>query len=80
MSKKRKVEDPLTSCSPPRRVRRVSMSEGSDKDVQVNREGSGPALSAPELVSIVTVWIPAKPREEEGVDPGAFRDLEELLD
>ena len=46
VSKKRKVEDPLTSCSPPRRVRRVSMSEGSDKDVQINREGSGQTPSA----------------------------------
>ena len=26
------------------------------------------------------VWSPVKPREEEGVDSRAFRDLEELLD
>ena len=80
MSKKRKIEDPLTSCSPAQRVRLVSTSEGSDKDELVNGEGSGQALSAPELVFIVTVQSPAKSREEEGVDSRAFRDLEELLD
>ena len=37
-------------------------------------------LSAPELVSTATVGSSAKPREEKGVDPGAFQDLEELLD
>ena len=80
MSKKRKIEAPLTSCSPARRVRLVSTSQGSDKDEQTNGEGSGQAASTPELVSIVTVQSPAKPREEEGVDSRAFQDLEELLD
>ena len=46
VSKKRKVEDPLTSCSPARRFRLVSTLEGSDKDVQINREGSGQTPSA----------------------------------
>ena len=80
VSKKRKVEDPLTSCSPARRVRLMSTSEDNNKDVPENREGSGQAPSAPDLVSIATVRSPAKPKEEEGVDSGAFRDLEELLD
>ena len=80
MSKKRKIEDPLICCSPARRVRLISNSEGRNNDEQSNAESSGQAPSAPELVSIVTVWSPIKPRDEEGVDSKAFRDLEELLD
>ena len=79
-SKKRKIEDPLMCCSPAQKVRLVSTSECSNTEEQDNAEGSGQALSAPELVSIVTVRSPAKPREQEGVDSRTFRDLEELLD
>ena len=80
MSKKRKIEDPLICCSPARRVRLLSTSEGSNNDEQINAEGSGQAPSAPEPISIVTVQSPIKPREVESVDSRAFRDLEELLD
>ena len=80
MSKKTKIEDPLICCSPAQRVRLLSTSEGSNNDEQINAEGSGQAPSALELVSIVTVQSLVKPREEEGVDLRAFRDLEELLD
>ena len=31
-------------------------------------------------ISIATVRSPAKPREDKGIDSGAFRELEELLD
>ena len=63
-TKKRKIEDPLMSCSPARRVRFVSTSENSNNDKQENAEGSGHAPSTPELVSIVIVWSLTKPREE----------------
>ena len=62
MSKKRKIEDPLICCSPARRVRLLSTSEGSNNDEQINAEGSGQAPSAPEPISIVTVQSPIKPK------------------
>ena len=49
-------------------------------DEEESVAGSGPTPSAQELVSIVTVRNLAKPREEEGVDLAAFKDLQELLD
>ena len=53
----------------------------SQSDNEVDPEsGFGLTLSVPKLDSIVTVWSSAKPREEDGVDSRAFRDLQELLD
>ena len=79
-TKKRNIEDPLMCSSSAWRVRFVNISEDSIHDEEEKTVGSGQVPSAPELVSIVMVRSPAKPREEEVVDSGAFRDLQELLD
>ena len=80
MPKKRKIEDQLICCSSAEKVKLVSTSEGSNNEEQNNAEGSGQAPFALEIVFIVMVRSPVKPREEEGVVSRAFRDLEELLD
>ena len=43
-------------------------------------EPENPTPSAPELVSIVTAWSPAKLCTEEEEDDVALRELQELLD
>ena len=80
LNKNRKIEETLMCSSPVCRVRFVSISEDNDPDEEEKVAGSGQTLSTLELVSIVMVRSPTKSREEEGVDLGAFRDLQELLD
>ena len=85
VKKKRNVEETLTEDSLEQRVRFLSDSELSDQTrkvicVSVEEDSYGPALSAPELVSIVAIRSPAKLCAEEREGSAAFRELQELLD
>ena len=89
VEKKRKVEEKQTGDFSEQRVRFFSESEMSDQTrrvICVSEEGAGatvssdPTLSAPELVSNVTVRSPAKLCTVKGEDDVALRELQELLD
>ena len=54
----------------------ICVSGDEDKE----KSGSGQTPSVPELVSIVSVWSPAKPCKDKGGDAAVFKELQDLLD